>query len=194
MKRSLGCIAGALVMVATLGGGQAVAGRTASAFDSANDASPGIDMKGVVVERLAGAKIQVRTQFSDFGPRLNGLELFFDVLPANRGPEYFAQVFRGRDGDGIKGIRMYRVDNWSGNGVRVACSWRYRWQYRASGVGFYTVTLAPNCFQGTSRHHRVKTHVNSWNYTRYEVRKGVKYPTFGYLDTIGPRHSATAGV
>ncbi len=76
----------ALVMVATLGG-QAVAGRTTSVFDNANDASAGIDMKKVAVERLSGAKIQVRTQFSDFGRRLNGLELFFDVKPGNRGPE-----------------------------------------------------------------------------------------------------------
>lgn len=188
MRKTLGCIAGSVLMVLTLNGGEAVAGRTSTVGDNPNDARAGIDMRGVTAERLSGGRIQVRVAMSDFGPRLNAVEAYFDTNRGRRGPEYFARVLRNKDGDGISGVRMYRY----GGGElrqRISCAWRYRWQYRG-GRGYFNTTFGPVCFQRDSAN-GVRVRANTWDYTRYRTIRGVKQPTFGYYDLLARSRTYT---
>lgn len=154
----------------------AAAGSTTT-YDSIGDSAADIDIANVHAVRIA--RIKVRANFHDFGSRLNALQVFYDTNAVRPGPEYTAIVYRGGDGDGLKGLRMYRAKSWRTLGARIPCAYRYYWKYYpSSGYGYFTVFVAQSCLEGTAGH-RIRVHARAWNFTRYN---GNGIPTYGYFD------------
>ena len=109
-------------------------------------------MNRVTLSRTAGRAVLVRTNFSDFGRRLNAVEYFFDTNRRNVGPEYGALIYRGKDGDGIKRVEVYRMKSFKERGAHdVTCRWRYKWYYNGRGPGYFNAKFPLGCFEGNGK-------------------------------------------
>lgn len=183
MKKILGGVVAGLILVTGLNGGTAQAATTFN--DNANDASSNIDMNRVTLSRTAGRAVLVRTNFSDFGRRLNAVEYFFDTNRRNVGPEYGALIYRGKDGDGIKRVEVYRMKSFKERGAHdVTCRWRYKWYYNGRGPGYFNAKFPLGCFEGNGQRF-VRVHVKTWNFTRYRGQGPNRHGVFGFYDNMG---------
>ncbi|MGH3447136.1 MAG: hypothetical protein ACRDQA_01670 [Nocardioidaceae bacterium] len=184
MKRIMGGIFVALLMVVGLA--SAANAGNATVHDRRNDARHGIDFYKVHAKRTPRS-LFVNTRFSHMGPRINAIEIFYDTNLHKKGPEYRAIVYRGKDGDGIRGIRVYRSYGWKNLGPRRHCGTHARWHYYRHGYGFFKVTIGKRCF-GKGVRGPARVHVNTWDFTKYKGHGKHKHPTWGYYDSMKGRH------
>lgn len=192
MKKILGGVVAGIILAAGLNGG--VAQAATSFNDNPNDASSNIDMNRVTLSRTTGRAVLVRTNFSDFGKRLNAVQYFFDTARRNVGPEYGALIYRGKDGDGIKRVEVYRMSSFSQRGAHnVTCRWRYKWYYNGRGPGYFNAKFPLGCFEGNGQNF-VRVHVKSWNFTRYKGERPHRRGVFGYSDNMGVPNAWTHAV
>jgi hypothetical protein len=182
MKKILGGVVAGIILVTGLNGGVAQAATTFN--DNPNDASSNIDMNRVTVSRTTGRAVLVRTNFSDLGRRLNAVEYFFDTKRRNVGPEYGAVIYRGKDGDGIKRVDVYRMKSFTDRGALVTCRWRYKWFYNGRGPGYFNAKFPLGCFEGNGERF-VRVHVKAWNFTRYRGERPHRRGVFGSYDNMG---------
>ena len=194
MKKILGGVVAGIILVTGLNGG--VAQAATSFNDNANDAGANIDMNRVTLSRVTGRAVLVRTTFSDFGRRLNAVEYFFDTSRKNAGPEYGALIYRGKDGDGIKRVEVYRMKSFTERGAHdVTCRWRYKWFYDGAGhrTDYFNAKFPLGCFEGNGQRF-VRAHVKTWNFTRYRGKPPHRHGVFGSYDNMGVPKAWTRAV
>ncbi len=192
MNKLLGAVVASLVLAAGINGGAATAATTFR--DDPDDAGRNIDMNRVTLSRTSGDGMLVKTNFSDFGKRLNAVQYFFDVKRSDAGPEYGALIYRGKDGDGIKRVEVYPMTSFTqrGQGL-INCRWRYRWYYNGDGPGYFNAKFPLGCFQGKGAQ-AIRVHVKTWNFTRYKGTTPHRRGVYGAFDNMGVAKAWTHSV
>ena len=158
-------------------------------FDNPTDALAGIDMRKVTMIRLKGS-ILVNTHFSRINHRLNGVQYYFDTNAKDPGPEFGAMAYRTKDGDGLRGLRMYRMRSWSVTGDRIPCRWHDHWYIsghnngQQRSRGYFNTTFGLRCFESMADR-RIRAHVRTWDFTRYAGSGLRRHPTRGRDDQMG---------
>lgn len=180
MRKLLGATLLSVALAVGVAGGPAHAVKSTTVADNPNDAYRGIDVRKVTIVK-APASAKVRTVFSHFGRNNNGMQYYFDTVRARKGPEYTAFFFRDKDGDGVRGVRVYKLKSWNEFGAEVTCTTQSHWKMRSNGTGVFTARLGYRCMELAGKK-RFRAAVRSWDFTKYSGQGSTRTPTFGHTD------------